>query len=133
MSSDLRESYERFDDDGRIRHIWAVKSDEGAVHIWAEISPAFSTYPARWMGGCECHSPKPPEYRADAKPDHEHCEFLDGPCWHDGTSLYFSENIAGSLPGPWLDDPHQLQQIHHDKVMMEARHLYRQWLQGDER
>lgn len=86
-------------------HIWALHNEQGGVHIaaWRHSSPSFGR---EWMGGIECHFAKAPEYMSADKPSHEHCWILHAPCWHDGSSLYFSENIAHLLPsdGNAMDD-----------------------------
>ena len=55
----------------------------GAGEVWIDECP----------GGVELHSRTPDAvYRSDpAKPHHEHCNALRGPCWTDGSSLAASE------------------------------------------
>ena len=69
---------------------WAVVGEHGAVefHCFNRVLPE-----SRWrVGGFEEHLRKPQHYRgAQSEPDHDYCELLDGPCWHDGTSLWASE------------------------------------------
>lgn len=81
------------------RHIWTLKGPKGAIHIWAmENSEEWvAIFGDRFSGGVERHSPTP-VYSFDTAPHQEHCWLLEGPCYHDGTSLYFSENIAPMLP-----------------------------------
>lgn len=82
------------------RHIWSLKGSNGAVHVWAsEYSPdMIERLGERFYGGVEIHSPVQ-LYEHDPNPSNDHCWLLDGPCWHDGSSLYFSDRIA-----PWLSD-----------------------------
>ena len=79
-------------------HMWTLKGPKGAIHVWArENSPDWvAKWGDRFIGGVERHSPNP-VYEHDKEPNHEKCWLLGGPCWHDGTSLYFSENIEPML------------------------------------
>lgn len=73
------------------RHIWACRNELGGIHIWAQEfnSPfAFCSY----YGGIEVHSPKQ-VYDFSPEPSHESCWLIGGPCWHDGSSLWFQEQI----------------------------------------
>lgn len=88
-----------------IELVWALITDKAAIHIWARPD----TYEQRsrdWFGGIEVHYGSAPEYMNNEKPSHDRCWLLDKPCWHDGSSLYFSEYIADILPraGGKLDD-----------------------------
>lgn len=83
-------------------HMWTLKGPKGGVHVWAR--PNDPEWIAKWgehfMGGVERHSPVPIYDWNDAeKPDHADCFLLGGPCWHDGTSLYFSERIEPMIRG----------------------------------
>ena len=40
--------------------------------------------------GLEYHYRQPKDYMDDC-PSHEKCHVINGPCWHDGTSLYARE------------------------------------------
>jgi len=77
------------------RHMWTVVGDNGGVHIWAE--PHREEFAEKWgerfYGGVEIHSKVNIHSYGDGKPDHEECWLLGGPCYHDGSSLFFSENI----------------------------------------
>lgn len=85
--------------DGGLRHTWAITGEHGGVHIWAQelTEPSFS-FGDRYIGGVEVHY-RAPMYDWDKKPHHNNCWLLNGPCWHDGSSLYFSENIEPMLHG----------------------------------
>ena len=89
------------------RHTWWIKGQEGGVHIWARISRT-EGWPPEWIGGVECHWASCPDggWHKPEAPSHDHCWLLDGPCWHDGTSLYFRERIAPRLPWPDAQNPH---------------------------
>lgn len=80
----------------RERHDWIVAGKLGAINIWAE--PTTSSYRGEhWFGGIECHRAQPFEYNSG---HHEHCWLLDAECWHDGSSLQFSEQVEHRLPPP---------------------------------
>lgn len=74
------------------------------------------------MGGIEGHSPTP--YSEGDKPSHEHCWLIDGPCWHEGSSLQFSEQIA-----PYLSAPGKaFTEYDHQEVLSVMLNRYRSWL-----
>lgn len=81
------------------RHMWTAVGEKGGIHIWAQ--PHLPDFAERWgekfFGGIEKHS-KVAMYEYNAgKPDHKDCWLLKCPCWHDGSSLYFSERIGPLL------------------------------------
>lgn len=82
------------------RHMWTLVGPNGAVHIWAEPMPETlsRSWGEKYYGGVEIHSPKP-LYESEwaQNPSHAECWLLKCPCWHDGSSLYFSERIAPLL------------------------------------
>lgn len=84
------------------RHMWTLVGENGGIHIWAEpTSDAFRG--EQFYGGIETHSKKR-VYDWDAAPSHEDCWLLGCPCWHDGSSLYFSERIEPlirNMPTPF--------------------------------
>jgi hypothetical protein len=88
---------------GRATHMWTLSNADGAVHIhgWMHESPS---YGREWLGGIEIHSPKQLYGSEPADPTQKHCWLLDGPCWHDGSSLYFSEHLAPLLERYASDD-----------------------------
>ena len=94
MSEELTYNYKPAEGENR-RHIWSVVGPAGGVHIWAAPSPDGFGFDERYFGGVEVHSRKP--MYGEGPPHHECCWLLDAPCWHDGSSLYFSENIAPIL------------------------------------
>jgi hypothetical protein len=67
----------------------SLKATLPAIRGWGEV----------YYGGVEVHSPKPMYDFGDGKPHHENCWLLKAPCWHDGSSLYFSENIEPMIRG----------------------------------
>ena len=77
------------------RHMWTVVGDNGAVHVWAEPSSPvpFRDWPERFYGGIEIHSKTRLYDFGDGKPSHDECWLLKCPCWHDGSSLQFSEQV----------------------------------------
>ena len=84
--------------DGRERHDWIAHGTLGAINIWAE--PTAPTWrDEHWFGGIECHSAERQDYMSE-KPSHELCWLLLKPCWHDGSSLQFSEQVEFRLPPP---------------------------------
>lgn len=109
--------------DGRMIHEWSLADESGGIHISAVLSEYQGW--KEWMGGAETHYANPPDYMSDKKPSHEHCWLLGKPCWHDGSSLYFSENIAPALPAPCSDHPHAMTEWHHADVVRELRYLHR--------
>lgn len=71
---------------------WAVVGKHGGIEFWF-IEPAQDDPWKERLGGVETHQRRPMEYsKSQDTPDHKHCEVIDGPCWHDGTSLWASEH-----------------------------------------
>ena len=86
----------------RERHEFAVAHNGTGLHFWCERMPDVTGFTEReWFGGIEVHWSNCPPWATDRGPDHEHCWVLDGPCWHDGSSLQ-AEEIW--IPR-WLYDP----------------------------
>lgn len=108
---------------GYLTHMWSLANKDGGIHISANVTPFRGQ--REWMGGCETHYAKCPDYMDPDKPSHEHCWVLGAPCWHDGSSLYFSENVAPMLPSPWDTEPHHMATRHHKSVLSELRYLHR--------
>ena len=100
-------------------HIWILSSDKGAVHISARPSEWEKRF--EWIGGIECHWTEPPEWADAEKPSHDHCWILGKPCWHDGSSLYFSENISPQLP----EVPSAMSDHHHEYMLFEMMSWFR--------
>lgn len=74
--------------------IWGVAGPSGGVHIWAQQSGSLDFDP--YYGGVEIHRATQGEYD-DKTPSQQHCWLLEGPCWHDGSSLFFSEKLLPLL------------------------------------
>lgn len=116
-------TYQAVNRGGRVTHLWSLANEQGGIHISASISEFEGS--REWLGGCETHYAKCPDYMDPGKPSYEHCWVLGAPCWHDGSSLYFSENVAPLLPNPWDVAPHHMADRHHDAVSFEIRYLHR--------
>jgi hypothetical protein len=71
-------------EEGVPRHIWSVDGAAGGIHlfIWPMDIEAIG-----YIGGIEVHWRTQPSWSNSSEPDHERCWLLDGPCWHDGSSL----------------------------------------------
>jgi hypothetical protein len=82
-------------------HTWWIKGESGGIHVWARTAEC-PGYPIEWIGGVEVHYANAPDggWFDSTAPSQASCWLLDGPCWHDGSSLYFSERIAPRLPYP---------------------------------
>lgn len=118
-------SYQQTLRGGRITHQWTLASKDGGIHIhgWRVDGDGWR----EWMGGVECHWPTAPEWGSPDKPSHDHCWLLGGPCWHDGTSLYFSERIADMLP-----PTDTLEDRHHMFITHELIHWFRSRITTEE-
>lgn len=90
MEYDFSETNEN----NRKRWTWSLVGEHGGVHIWAQFCEASeSAFGEKCYGGVEVHYRKPPYEHSEGTPHHEYCWLLEGPCWHDGSSLYFSEQL----------------------------------------
>lgn len=107
---------------GRLEHIWAIANEAGGVHVsaWRVTESNGRT---QWLGGIECHSPKKLYESSKDEPDHEHCWLLGGPCWHDGSSLQFREQVADTLP-----DGDEMGDDEHGFILRLMIHRHRVWL-----
>lgn len=112
-------------------HQWSLKNKHGGIHISCSVSEFEGR--KEWIGGIECHWPKDaknfPEYYNKEQPHHEHCWLLGEPCWHDGSSLYFSENIAQYLPDPYFGDCHNMGGIH-NLIQTDLANWFRSQIEG---
>ena len=77
---------------GHPRHIWIVVGARIAVHLWIDDMNKEGDHYPRYSGGIELHHRAPPHYMKDDAPAQPHCDILDGPCWHDGSSLQAEEH-----------------------------------------
>ncbi|MFE8106938.1 hypothetical protein [Sphingomonas melonis] len=117
-------AYKVFTRGSRQEHQWSLVGERGGIHVDAWLCSGAADYrDDRWIGGIEGHSPTPRDYDS-AKPSHEHCWLIQGPCWHDGSSLQFSEQIAPYLPmtGEVMTDRE------HEDVLRTMRSRYHSWL-----
>jgi len=75
------------------RVLLGVVGVKGGVHFWCEECSAHwqKSYGERYCGGVEVHWRNKPEWASRDKPDNDNCWLLEGPCWHDGSSLYADE------------------------------------------
>ena len=102
-------------EDGQPTHQWSIKDERGGIHIHAWLSQPTASFGTEWMGGIECHWAEPPKdsgWFDKNKPSQRHCWLLGGPCWHDGSSLQFSERVAPYLPYPDGPSPHDMSECH---------------------
>jgi hypothetical protein len=114
----------RFSIDGENeRHDWIVTGEHGAINIWAENRAGAGDYGRYWIGGIEGHAKKAADYQDAATPSQELCWLLLAPCWHDGSSLQFSELIE--LPQP-TGKPMGDNVL--DRLRPTLRDRYRLWL-----
>lgn len=74
---------------GSPRHYWQIVGPVGAVHFHAAIFKET----AEPSCGLEFHHSARAENRPNTAPDHLECPVLHEPCWHDGTSLYATEQV----------------------------------------
>lgn len=82
-------------DEPRQQWQWWCRNELGGVHIWASKHTYKDGF-VEYMGGVEVHYATPPEH-ADYCGHHDDCWLLKGPCWHDGSSLWFRENLADQM------------------------------------
>lgn len=81
-------------DEWRMMVHFGVVGEKGGVEFVLAVSikdplPEYSDRLTGW--GLEIHSRTPFDCSDNDAPDHADCRFIDGPCWHDGTSLWASE------------------------------------------
>ena len=85
------------------RFEWRLLGAAGAITLWANAS---NKVDVGIYGGIEKHSCTPPRGSHDA-PSPLTCEVLGNrPCWHDGSSLYFEENVKPSWRFPATPEDH---------------------------
>jgi hypothetical protein len=110
---------------------WAVVGKHGAAEYhgnfyphnykWARDMAEITTPSFLFHSyGFECHSRKPFDYDKEAQCSHDNCALLDGPCWHDGTSLYASEWTIQqrTLQNRWIFS--QLEYLYYEWFSKEA-------------
>ena len=108
-------------------HRWCVVGEHGAVDVWMtdnrgaypDQNPNYAVY-----GGVEMHSRT--KLYDQEKPNHKECWLLDGPCWHDGSSLQFQERFVYDNLEDTLD---AVERESFDRFYELAEIRYRQWFQ----
>lgn len=107
--SKLEYNYIPPSEDNLNTHMWTGVGENGGIHIWARPAPELDGhyFSERYYGGIEVHRKitEVDEYRCS----HENCWLIGGPCYHDGSSLYFSERIEPMFrnePLPFGDAVH---------------------------
>lgn len=68
---------------------WSLIGRHGGVHAHMRRYNEEETP----SGGIELHYRTPPDYMDDQAPTHQDCWLLNGPCWHDGSSLAIESYI----------------------------------------
>jgi hypothetical protein len=87
-----KREFRMFDRFGKWAFSYEARSAKGAVALNV-TGPHGDT---GFSFGLEFHSP----VAIDDRPaDHRRCFLLDGPCWHEGTSLGASETFEDMFPG----------------------------------
>ena len=91
----FRNRFEYVNRFGHPERSWFVIGRKGAIHfhVMDMGEKDGHEYGVRYSGGLECHYRQPPDYMSEDAPSHERCHVLEGPCWHDGSSLYASETV----------------------------------------
>lgn len=104
-----------------LHHTWWIKGLGGGIHIWArKVQP--EGWPTEWIGGVEVHYAAAPDdsgWFDPYAPSHSDCWLLNGPCWHNGTSLYFEERIAPRMPHPDAGHANDFDQLPHNFIGFE--------------
>lgn len=91
---------------GSVRHSWELIGSKGGVQFHVTVSKEYGD-----CAGLEFHYLTPPDYMRDTAPSQVHCWLLKTHCWHDGTSLYASENL-------WPIIKVYLQNHNHDAIFL---------------
>lgn len=73
----------------RERESFVYLTEKGAVEGWRTPS-AGGNFGREYYGGIEIHS-KTQLYDFKTEPSHEYCEWTNGKCWGDGSSLAFPD------------------------------------------
>lgn len=83
----------------RERESFVYITEKGAVEGWRTPS-AGDNFGREYYGGVEIHS-KTQLYGFKAEPSHEYCQWTNGKCWDDGSSLAFYD-IENFFDNPTL-------------------------------
>lgn len=108
-----RSKYEYSRPFGNPTHVWSVIGRHLAIHLRIVDLGDHGL-----SGGIELHFREPPEYMAEDAPSHDRCELLQGPCWHDGSSMQATERW---IPF-WQLAPHEHERMFRElEAEIEAR------------
>jgi len=91
LSKKYRYTYKRTLRSGHWHHRYGVVFPKGAVEIQYFKSRGSDIYSEEYLGGVEVHYKSAPEYMDKDKPSQDYCDYLGGPCWHDGSSMAFDQ------------------------------------------
>lgn len=92
---------------GYVHHWWEVRSEYGGVHFHVTIVPDAAMGPS---AGLEFH-----RIVGSGAPDHINCFLTGGRCWHDGTSMYATDNL-------WPEIKRYLEAGNHEAVFRLLEH-----------
>lgn len=73
---------------GSEHHDWRIVCRHGGVNFHATVNEKYGT-----TAGLEFHFCSPPDHMRNDPPSHIDCPVTGGRCWHDGTSLYATEQL----------------------------------------
>lgn len=69
-------------------HHWELVGPIGGIHFHFHVLKGFPV-----TAGLEFHHTGRSQRQIDRAPDHISCSLTGEPCWHEGTSLYATEDI----------------------------------------
>lgn len=101
------------------RHNWEMVGPNGAIHFHASLTPGHPP-----SCGLEIHYCSPPDYMKGRAPSHVDCKLTGGRCWHDGTSLYASEDL-------WPRFNRYLNACDHESIFKALESEYENRFEGD--
>lgn len=105
-------------------HVWSCIGAVGAIHLRIRAYALDKEKGLQWSSGIEFHSRTAPPSSPHDAPSQDHCWLLEGPCWHDGSSMYAEERY---LP-KFLSFPHE-----HDAMFDALKSEYhRQFMVAEE-
>jgi hypothetical protein len=79
-----------------VHHNWDLIGPKGALNFHASMPADGREEPSC---GLEFHHTESLFYAPQDAPHHLNCPLTGGRCWHDGTSLYASENVWPMVKG----------------------------------
>lgn len=107
MTDAPKYGFEIHEKEGRDKRlVWHMAGPSGGIHIWAQAAE-FKYLDERFIGGVEVHYKKKPHEHSPDEPPIKNCWLTGCDCWPDGSSLYFSENIAPMVEA-YEDNPESL-------------------------